>query len=162
MLNVFNGPPVSFNRDGGPSLAYGTRAVTKPAVVGQWGQFEIRSTGRSFYLVGVSRDPDTSGDGKVYVQRKSVTQITVGSGLVSAVASCQFGSVDTSSTTYSGYSTASPSAADAWIGYDPNAGNHFVQLAYPLFCPANEIITLSSEANSILEISIFWVETVQT
>ena len=160
MLNIFNGPPVSFNRDGGPSLAYAGRGLVSGTVpASNYGRIEIHSQGRPFYLTAVSGDSLAY----VYLQRNAALLSPVTSRTeVVGTSNNQFGSVDTTSKTYVGWGTAAQSAdadaADAWIGFDAQAPL-MKSFNVPIFCPANEVLALVySEAATAFDLSLWWVE----
>ena len=159
MLNVFNGPPVSFNRDGGPSLAYSVRGVTAPVVTSRYSIVEIRSQGRPFYVTQVLCE----GLEYVHVKKLTATTMTGGGTEQAGSAVNDFGSVAVTGKTYFGSDAAAPADPDAWIGFQAaGAASMERTFACPLFAAANEIISFKvSQLNTALALSVFWVELVQ-
>ena len=156
MLNVFNGPPVSFNRDGGPSLAYSgvyvsvTGASAAPTV-------QITSIGRPLYVVAINA-MDTAYDD---IQIEVATTSFIGSETAVVVApSAQYGSVATTSTVSTGSGTAGAATAPYYT--TDVQSPHYSLLMPPIFVGPNKYVSIKRDASqSALNLTVFWVELVQ-
>ena len=156
MLNIFNGPPVSFNRDGGPSLAYGARTISGVQVSSEYSMVDIQSQGRPFYITEVVAEEYSS----VYMYRSTSTLMDGVPVERVGDSTNEFGSVDTTCKTFGGNSSAVPANPAAKIGF-PDGNNSPWNRTFrcPVFARPNEIISFKySNDGEALELTLFWVE----
>lgn len=164
MLNIFNGPPVSFNRDGGPSLAHsGVYAnLTGVSEGDEAPTIQIKSTGRPLYVVAINAMDNSYNDIQIEIASTSfiASDATKSETAITIASSAQYGSVATNSTASKGGGAAGASTAP-YYSTDLQSPHHDL-LMPPIFVGPNKYVSVKRDVGvSAMELSVFWVELVQ-